>query len=96
MLVIQVITRLAMENDWLLEEGWGLFLVWNDFLISKIESQLWYSKVLIMPDVALKGSGKNFNGAGLPAKHNGVLRALCKCDNCKVYLKHWHHVGIIW
>ncbi len=26
-LIIDVVTRLAMESDWLLEEGWGLFLV---------------------------------------------------------------------
>jgi len=67
-----------MENEWLLEEGWGLFLVLvSTFRVYNLSSS--ESKGRIIWDAESTASVKNYSDEESRGKRNGALEALCEC-----------------
>ncbi|KAK0481591.1 hypothetical protein IW261DRAFT_1550690 [Armillaria novae-zelandiae] len=62
--------KLAVNHDWLLEEGWGLYLVCF-FLLALLLLSPWFSKGVISCAPALKGWEANYNAAELSQYSGG-------------------------
>ena len=67
--------RLAGDNDWLMEEGWALFLVCLYILRLQIVGLIFpHSKGPILSDVGLKGLEGSYNVGESHDTRNGALK----------------------